>query len=240
MKRNKISATISANRRRAVIFISAILLVVTLMYVEHPVVRVLKQVATKIGVTDSSRTVVGMTDLRSVDHVRGDVSADTMIIEYSDLSCIMCAAMQENFEKIAREERVALVSRHLYPFLEGFAFDRAVAAECVAKHAGEDAFFEFTRYIYDNQHEIGEDVESLANQAVEVGTDLEHFRECISIDKDVREHIKRDSEEGWELGARGTPYIVVVHKDKPVGISYANDYDRFLARVKMLIGQAQP
>ena len=225
-------------RRSVVIGIAVLMIVGVLVYVEHPIARLLKQAAAGIGVIDSQYTVVGMTDVRSFDHVRGDTDADVVLIEYSDLSCVMCAAMQDNFTRIAKEEQIMLVSRHLYPFTEGAAFEAAVAAECVARHTGEDAFFAFIQHIYKNQHAI-DDADLLASKAAELGTDARQFQECITADQEVRKRVQRDSEEGWRLGSRGTPYIVVVYKGKPVGISYANEYSEFLARVKMLIAKAR-
>ncbi len=210
-----------------------------LLYVEHPILRSVKHVAAGVGIVDSQHTVVGMQDIRSVDHVRGDADADVVLIEYSDLGCIMCAAMQENFKKIVREEGIMLVSRHLYPHKKGAAFEAAVAAECVAKHAGEEPFFLFTQYVYKNQRNIS-DTKMLESKAIDLGADAQEFQECIATDMKVRDRIEEDSSEGWRLGSRGTPYIVVVYKDRPVGISYANEYSKFLERVKVLVAKARP
>ena len=209
-----------------------------LLYVEHPMLRSVKQVAAGAGIVDSQHTIVGMRDVRSIDHMRGDASADVVLIEYSDLGCIMCAAMQESFRKIAREESIMLVSRHLYPYKKGAAFEAAVAAECVAKHAGETPFFSFTQYVYENQRNIS-DTKMLESKAVDLGTDAHKFQECIATDTKVRDRIEEDSDEGWRLGSRGTPYIVVVYKDKPIGISYANEYSKFLERIKVLVAKAK-
>ena len=226
-------------RRVVVISIAVALLVGVLLYVEHPSVRMLKRVAAGIGAIDSQHAVIGMTDIRSIDHIRGNTDADVVLIEYSDLGCIMCAAMQENFEKIVREEDIMLVSRHLYPHKKSASYEAAVAAECVAKHAGEEAFFSFIQYIYEHQNTIDE-AKVLAMKAAELGTDARQFQECVATDTTVRTRIERDSDEGWRLGSRGTPYIVVVYKDRPVGISYANEYSKFLERVKMLVAKARP
>ena len=227
-------------RRVAVVCISVLLLIGVLFYVEHPMVRVLKHVVASVGIIDSQHTVIGMTDIRSVDHIRGDKNSDVMLIEYSDMSCVMCAAMQESFDKIVEEEGILLVSRHLYPHTRGDAFEAAVAAECVAKHTNKDAFFSFIRFVYENQSTAIGDMEVLAQKAEELGTDARQFQECIATDAAIRKHIEHDSNEGWRLGSRGTPYIVVVYKDRPVGISYANEYSAFLSRVKMLIAKARP
>ena len=229
----------TGTRRRMAISLAVIIVVLTLLYVEHPSTHLLKRMGSAMGLSDSQHTIVGMTDIRSIDHIRGDPDANVVLIEYSDLGCVMCAAMQENFEKIVREEDVLLVSRHLYPYTEGYIFERAIASECVAKHGGEQAFFTFIKYLYENQHSLEEDAVPLRDKAAELGVSEEDFKECVANDKSVRERVERDSEEGWKLGARGTPYIVVVYKDKPIGISYANEYTQFLDRVQMLVGRAK-
>ena len=226
-------------RRITVVCIAVVMVVGVLLYVEHPMVRVLKYIVSSVGMVDSQHTVIGMTDVRSIDHIQGNTDADVVLIEYSDLSCIMCAAMRENFKKIAEEEEVMVVSRHLYPQKKGTAFEAAVAAECVAKHVNEEAFFSFIQHIYENQRDSN-DTTALANKAAALGADARQFQECVATDMKVRDRVEQDSKEGWRLGSRGTPYIVVVYKDRPIGISYANEYSKFLQRVKMLVAKAKP
>ena len=226
-------------RRNLIIIVSVALIVSTLLYVEHPAVRSAKTLAGMVGLTDSKRTIVGVTDIRSVDHVRGDPDADIILVEYSDFGCAMCALMQESFDRLVREEDMMVVSRHLYETAGGDSFEWAVAAECVAKHAGEEAYHTFAQYLYDNQYEQGIGQQALEVKAVELGADVKEFQRCIAGDAMVRERILRDSQEGWRLGARGTPYIIVIYDDTPVGISYANRYEDFLKRVRRLVRQAQ-
>ena len=228
-------------RRWAVIAVAVLIVLGTILYTEHSLARPLKSVASLLGIIDSERVIVGITDVRSIDHSRGNEESDTLLIEYSDFGCLMCGVMQENFKKIIEEEGVRVISRHLYPYGGGVSFDRAVAAECVAKTAGEDAYFEFTQFLYENQRNIGDEQEEdnlLANKAVSLGADARNYQECVDNDEGVRARIKDDSKEGWQLGARGTPYIVVVHKGVPVGISYANRYEEFLFRVKTLVANS--
>ncbi len=183
--------------------------------------------------------MVGITDVRSIDHTQGSHDANVLLIEYSDFSCVMCAMMQDNLKRIAEEERVLLVSRHLYPETSGTSFEKAVAAECVAKHAGEEAYFSFVQYLYKNQYIPDDSKLTMLQKAISLGTDIQEFERCIASDDRIRARIQNDSEEGWHLGARGTPYIVVVYKGRPIGISYANEYEKFLHRVRSLVANAQ-
>lgn len=232
------TVSVRITRRKVVIVIAAALLVTTLFYIEHPSVRALKSTASFIGLIDSQHTLVGLTDVRSIDHVRGNPDASVVLLEYSDFGCVLCAAMQDNFERIIREQKILLVSRHLYARAEGSSFERAVAAECVAKHAGEEAYFVFSRYLYDNQHSI-DDATDLSAKVAEFGVSVLDFQDCTEHDARVRERILRDNEEGWRLGARGTPYIIVLYNGRPVGISYANEYGKFTERIKLLIMKAR-
>ena len=113
----------------------------------------------------------------------------------------------------------------------------AVAAECIAEHAGEDAYFAFSRYLYDNQHSIDNGTD-LAERAVTFGVLSRDMQDCMRNNRKVRGRIGKDSDEGFRLGARGTPYIIVLHGGKPVGISYANEYGKFVERIGMLIAGA--
>ena len=224
-------------RRAVVIFISLVIFVGTLFYVEHRSVLAVKNLISLTGLIDSEYTIVGITDIRSFDHERGDEDSDIVLIEYSDFSCVLCSAMQNNFEKIVREQKVRLVSRHFYLYQNGEAFRRAVAAECVAKYVGESAYFKFSRYLYDNQYEI-EGEQDLVNEAISLGVDAKKFSECVDNNEEIKDRIRKDSDEAFQLGAQGTPYIVVVHKGKPIGISYANEYSNFLNRIRTLISDS--
>ena len=63
-------------RRVAVVCVAVAMVVGVLLYVEHPMVRVLKHIVAGVGIIDSQHTVIGMTDIRSIDHVRGDTDVD--------------------------------------------------------------------------------------------------------------------------------------------------------------------
>lgn len=225
-------------RRKVCVVLASTILLITLFAVEHPAVRVVKGAVAALGIIDSQYTIVGLTDIRSTDHMRGNSSSDVVLIEYSDFECLMCAAMQETFRRMITEQGVLVVSRHMYPKTAQHAFDLAVAAECVGKHGGEASYFAFAEYLYGDGWGRGID-DALVNKAVALGASAQDFQRCIASDEPVREKVQGDSEEGWRLGARGTPYIIVVYKGKPVGISYANTYEEFLKRVTALVARAQ-
>ena len=139
-------------RRRAVILFSLFLFLTTLFYTHFIHV---KRAFSSFGLIDSRHILVGMSDVRlTIFEV-----AEIFLVEYSDFGCLMCAVMQETFDRIVSEQKI--FSRHLYPRQESSSFRLAVAAECVAKHAGEEAYASFVQYLYSSQH-VSEALEDAA------------------------------------------------------------------------------
>lgn len=210
----------------------------SLIAVEHPSVQFVKRGIATLGVIDSQYTLVGLTDVRSTDHVRGDRSSPIALIEYSDFECLMCAAMQDTLDRLVTEKPVMLVSRHLFPDTAKQSFDLAVAAECVGKHGGDEAYTAFAKYLYDDRHDQGTD-RAIEQKVASLGVSLQDFQSCVIRDSVIHNKVREDSKEGWQLGAQGTPYIVVVYNGRPIGISYANNYDDFLSRITALVAEVR-
>ncbi len=77
------------------------------------------------------------------DHVQGSADAKITIIEYSDFECPYCKMFNPELEKLMKAEtpNVRWVYRH-YP-LHQHSFEELVAANCVGKLKGDDAFFKY-------------------------------------------------------------------------------------------------
>lgn len=82
------------------------------------------------------------------DHIMGNENAPIKIIEYSDYECPYCKMFHPTLEKIVTESNgnVSWVYRH-WPIHSG-SFEKLVAAECVAKIKGNDAFWKYTDLIF--------------------------------------------------------------------------------------------
>lgn len=86
------------------------------------------------------------------EHVLGDISkAQVTIIEYSDFECPYCAKFHPTLEKIVSESNgnIAWVYRN-FPLVQihQHAMERAIAAECVAKIKGNDAFWKYADLLF--------------------------------------------------------------------------------------------
>lgn len=82
------------------------------------------------------------------DHLMGSENAQVKIIEYSDYECPYCKMFQPTLQKIVEESNgtVSWVYRH-WPIHSG-SFEKLVAAECVAKIKGNDAFWKYTDLLF--------------------------------------------------------------------------------------------
>ena len=218
------------------LIIAGLIVIFTLFYTENDAIEPFKSIARGIGLIDSEKTIRGIVDIRSADHVLGDVSSDIVILEFSDYECILCAAMRPVFERLVKEQDVAVVYRHLYRSRYSSGFLTAVYAECVGKHIGEVGFYAFTNDIYENQSSV--DADYLLAAAIRTGIDPINLNQCVESDAEVKKKIEDESLEGWRLGARGTPFIVVIKDGTPLGVSYANRYEDFSKRVRDLVSQA--
>lgn len=82
------------------------------------------------------------------DHIFGNPDAPVTIIEYSDYECPFCKQYDPTLKKIVQESNgsVRWIYRH-YP-LHQHSFEKLVAAECVAKIKGNDAFWKYSDLLF--------------------------------------------------------------------------------------------
>ncbi|MEI7688966.1 MAG: thioredoxin domain-containing protein [Candidatus Nomurabacteria bacterium] len=82
------------------------------------------------------------------DHIIGSIDAPIIIVEYSDYECPYCKAFQTTIKQIVADSNgnVAWVFRH-WPIHQN-SFSKLVAAECVAKIKGNDAFWKYSDLLF--------------------------------------------------------------------------------------------
>jgi len=85
------------------------------------------------------------------EHIWGNPDAIVTIVEYSDLECVFCKQFHPVLKRIVEESNgnVRWVYRH-YPItsLHQYAFEKAVASECIAKLKGNDAFWKYSDLLF--------------------------------------------------------------------------------------------
>ena len=82
------------------------------------------------------------------DHIYGSTNAPIVIIEYSDYECPYCARFHPELKQIVDESNggIAWMYRH-WPIHAG-SVEKLVAAECVAKLKGNDAFWKYSELLF--------------------------------------------------------------------------------------------
>ena len=87
------------------------------------------------------------------DRYLGNINADVVIIEYSDIDCPFCKRFHPTMERIAQEygSKIAWVYRH-FPLdsLHPEARTKAEATECVAQLAGNEVFWRYLKTLVVN------------------------------------------------------------------------------------------
>ena len=176
------------------------------------------------------------------DHIRGNPNAPVVVIEYSDFDCPFCKQFHETMQRIMEEYgtggRVAWVYRH-FPLesLHPSAPHIAEASECVASLAGNDAFWKFSDLIF-GEREINEltNMARLEEFAVSAGAKLEDFESCMDT-REKRNLVDADFQNAVAIGARGTPYSVILIGEEQIVINGAQPYTVVKQMLDSLTGQ---
>jgi len=176
-------------------------------------------------------------DVRPVseeDHIKGNPDAEVSIIEFSDFECPFCSRHHPTLARAVEEfdGKVNWAYRH-FPLtsIHSEAQQAAVASECVASIAGNDAFWEFTDQLFENQRQLGTDLYN--NLVTSLGVDINEFNSCLSSGE-MLARVSEDLDEVIAAGGRGTPYSIVVSKKGKFPFSGALPY----AQVEQIIKQA--
>lgn len=148
------------------------------------------------------------------DHVRGNANAKLFLIEYSDYECPFCTRVHPTIKQILEKypNDIAWVYRHFPLNFHAKAYPAAIASECVAKLAGNDAFWKFTDAVLEDKNF---DYPAIAK---ELGIDEERFSTCFNANKFTTgqppfactsgpecDKINQQMKDGSMAGVTGTP-----------------------------------
>lgn len=147
------------------------------------------------------------------DHIIGNPDAPIKIVEYSDIECPFCKIFHSTMQQIVRDYdgQVAWVYRH-FPItkLHSKALKEAEATECAADQGDNTAFWNYLNKVLETTNSNDSlDLAELPKIAQAQGLDVEEFNECLSSGKHT-DAIKKQVEDAVRIGARGTPYSVII------------------------------
>jgi protein-disulfide isomerase len=143
------------------------------------------------------------------DHYLGPANAPVVLIEYGDFECPHCGraftAVREVLEALGDEVR--FIFRN-FPLIEVHPHAQAAAeaAESVAAHGGNDAYWDMHDILFTNQDALGTD--DLLSYAEAVGVDPLAVASDLSTGA-MAARVRGDLEGGLRSGVNGTPAFFV-------------------------------
>ncbi len=145
------------------------------------------------------------------DVVRGSASAKISLIEYSDFECPFCANFHPTAQQAVDEYdgQVNWVYRHYPLSFHLGAQKKAEASNCVAKLAGNDAFWSFADSLFANQ---SLPVTELSKIATSVGVNASAFQNCLDSGEETAA-VNAALAEGQAAGVTGTPGTLVYNNE---------------------------
>ena len=168
--------------------------------------------------SDQEKIKKAMNPITDKDHIKGAKDAKIVLVEYLDFECPFCKRFHFTMNKIVEEYEgdVAWVYRHfpldvLHP---KNARKAALASECVASMAGNDAFWRFTDKYFEitpanDQTDLEKTLPELAKVA---GVSYTELVKCIDS-KRFADNVEEDLQNAQATGGQGTPWNIIVTKD---------------------------
>ncbi len=147
---------------------------------------------------------------RETPNVRGKLDSAVTFVEFADVQCPACAAINPSVNELFKEygDRVKFVFRH-YPLPQHK--NAKVAADAVEAAGAQGKFWEMLDLLYAKQPEwetLGDPKPVFRTMAKAVGLDEEKFDKAL-VGQSSRGRINQDETDGSALGNPGTPTFYV-------------------------------
>jgi len=155
-------------------------------------------------------TVWGQGSVTSIDHKQGPETAPITLIEYGDYTCPYCKKLHPTLKSIRSHygDAVQIVFRHFPLSNHKYGAVSSYASECVAREYGEEAFWTYHNFLYEQAWSYKENLLlAYATQLGFAGTALEA---CMD-DDDIKKRVNKDKESGRASGVSGTPNTFLIN-----------------------------
>ncbi|OGG88657.1 hypothetical protein A2592_02135 [Candidatus Kaiserbacteria bacterium RIFOXYD1_FULL_42_15] len=188
----------------------------------------------------TTKTVVRPVD--ETDNIKGNPNAPIMVVEYSDYDCPYCKIFDETMNKIMDDYgvtgKVAWVYRQ-FPIVQLHPNTARIseAAYCVAELGSNDAFWKFSKEVFDSREvNVQTDMTQLPIFAEKAGVNRAEFNTCLDSGK-FQDKVQQSVAEAAAAGANGTPYSVVIVGDQQAVINGAQPYTVVKQIIDNLVAQ---
>lgn len=148
------------------------------------------------------------------DHIRGNRNATVMLVEYSDYECPFCARFHPTITQLKEEfgDDVAWVYRHFPLSFHPNAQKAAEASECVAQQGGDDAFWAYTDYVFEQNTTGSISPEIIQAGAQTAGVNMTAFNTCLDSGE-MADLVQSQMDAASAGGVSATPGTVVMTSD---------------------------
>lgn len=144
--------------------------------------------------------------VRPEDHVEGDPTAPSTLVEYGDYQCPHCGRAYPIIKRVQKHfgKRLRFVFRNfplneIHPYAE-------TAAETAEFAAGQGKFWEMHDALFENQNQFSPAF--FPELAQKLGLDAAGLQDALATEK-YRAHVRSDFMSGARSGVNGTPTFFV-------------------------------
>lgn len=172
-------------------------------------------------------------DVSEKDHVLGNPDAEITLIEFSDFQCPFCASLHPTLSRIVTESNGNINWVYRYFPLNSIhpeATPSALASECVARYAGNNAFWKFADELFKNQEKLGIPLYEKLSEAANISS--EDLASCMTSE-DTTARITENLDDAITSGGQGTPYVIIVNNRnlEKTSFSGALPYTQIVAQI---------
>jgi len=156
------------------------------------------------------------------DHASGPADAPVTLVEYGDYQCPHCGRAYPRVKALQKRfgNRMRFVFRN-FPMAESHpeAMHAAQAAESVAAHAGDDAFWKMHDLLFEHQQDDLDALDDahLARYAAEAGAEADDVKRDLEKEA-FEDRVRTDFMSGARSGVNGTPTFFIN------GVRYDGDW----------------
>jgi protein-disulfide isomerase len=152
-------------------------------------------------------------ELAENDPTLGSSDAPVTIVEFSDYGCPFCKKFHaQTFSQIKKQyienDKVEYRYKHRpVTKLHPQAKTQAIAAQCVYSLQGDEAFFDYTNRLFQNQKQA-KTKEALINLAEKTEVNTDTFSSCLA-NKETQAKVEADNSLALQKGMKGTPTFAI-------------------------------
>ena len=150
-------------------------------------------------------TLGDVAPIGDADHIRGNKDAKVAMIVYTDFECPYCKRFHPTASQLLSENdgKVKWIYRHLpLESIHPNAMSFALGSECVAKLAGNDAFWKYSDALFEAE------TPDVYKIAASVGVNAAAFKSCHD-NEETFDKVKADMASASSANIRGTPGAIL-------------------------------